>query len=123
MNENNTVIDVTDISVIQNCQSNYISLQNLFYENDQQYKKHDGKALANKINYLRNIVQSFFEDEVIRQEFEHELLNECHADINSSIEKCFIHARQLDDSEIKLIKGVQFLVVHKKQNKIQYEVI
>ena len=112
-----------DISTIKQYQHNYISLQNLFYENEMQYKKQDGKALAQKINFLREIVQSYFEDKSIRKQFEKELLNECHADSSSSIEKCFIHARQLDYSEIKLINGIQFLVVQDSDNHIQYEVI
>ena len=121
MTTESNVNEKTDIKVIEKCQISYIALQNLIYENVI-CSKSDDFSIANSVNCLRNIVQSFFDDDRSREKFEKVLIKQCEFDNKKQIIRRHIHANQLESTETKLINGIKVLI-HNGPEKIEYEII
>ena len=109
----------TNIKVIESCQSSYINLQNLIYQNVKCDDK-DDLVIAQTINCLRAIVQSYFDDNEIREAFEKKLLKQ--HEKASQAAKCYIHANNLHETTIQTVDGIKLLVLQ-DSDKIRYEIM
>lgn len=115
----NSNVEKTDIKAIESCQNSYINLQNLIHQNVKCDNKDDA-IIAKTINCLRGIVQSYFDDKEIREEFENKLLKQ--QENATQTVKCYIHANNLDQTTIQSVDGIKLLVLQ-DSDKILYEIM